>query len=244
MGYADEFYTVIRSNDSGGYFPSNTTSDFYVRLPHMMDLHGDWCVGVNEIWLTKHWYNVTDVYIELCLSGDDEYEKYPIVNGYYDNEQLLSELNNVANNASEGCVSFTYNVRTSRVFINTKKNLVKVKLSAKLCSIVGAEVGRVITGSWASEYVMDVHKQDRMIYVHCDMITGQLFSDNILPVLKVMDTTQVGFGQVLHDNTLSSYADVYKKTFDVIHIEMCDAIGKQIKFEGGHAVIQLHFRRR
>jgi hypothetical protein len=242
MGYADEFYTVLRSDDSMSYFPSNNTSDFYVRLPHTMDLHGDWCVGVNEIWVTKHWYNIRDEYIELSL-GAHEYERWPILSGYYDNDQLLGALNSIADNASEGCVTFTYNIHSNRVYIATRP-LVKIRLSPHLGSILGVGVDEVITGSWASGCVMDVHKHDRVIYVHCDMITGQLFSDNILPVVKVLDTSQVGFGQVVHDNILSSYADVYKKTFDVIHIEMRDAAGKHIKFEGGHAVIQLHFRRR
>ena len=241
MGYADEFYTVIRSGDSGMYFPSNTPSDFYVRLPHMLELHGDWSVGVNEVWLTKQWYNVRDAFIELCLSGD-EYEKWSIPSGYYiDNSWLVHELNSVGSNASEGSVTFTYDIRNHRLYISTKPG-VKVKLSPNLCGIVGHTAGEIITGAWVSPTVMDVNKHDRFMYMHCDMIAGQLFSDDILQVVKVLDTSHCDFGEVVHDNMVSTYADVDKQTFDIIHIELRGLSGDHIKFNGGQIIIQLHFR--
>jgi hypothetical protein len=243
MGYSDEFYTVIRSGDSGTYFPSNTTSDFYVRLPHTLELHSDWCVAVNEVWVTKQWYNVRNAYIELCLSGD-EYEKWPITSGYYgDNTWLVDELGRVASNASDGCVTFTYNLLNHKLYISTKPG-VKVKLSPDLCEIAGVNICEIITGPWVSDHAMDVNKHDRIMYIHCDMIAGQLFSDNIIPVVKVLDTSHYGFGEMIHDNIVSAYADVDKKTFDVIHIELRGLTGEVIKFEGGQIIIQLHFKRR
>jgi hypothetical protein len=243
MGYADEFYTVIRSADSTMYFPSNTPSDFYVRLPHTLELHGDWCVGVNEVWVSKQWYNVSGAYIEVCLSGD-EYEKWGVSTGYYtDNKQLVDELNSVVGDGSDGSVAFTYGVVNHRLYISTKPG-VKVKLSPNLCEIVGHTIDTEISGSWASTTVMDVNKKDSIIYIHCDVISGQLFSDNILPVVKVLDTSYGDFGSVVHDNILSTYANVDKKTFDIIHIELRTSPGDLIKFEGGQTIIQLHFRRR
>ena len=243
MGYADEFYTVIRSGDSSVYFPSNTPGDFYVRLPHMVELHGDWCVAVNEVWVIKQWYNVRNAYIEVCLSGV-EYDKWAIPSGYYvDNSWLVQGLNSVANNASEGCASFTYNSLNHRMYISTKPG-VKVKLSPNLCVLAGCEPGTVITGSWVTDNAMDVSKDQRIMYIHTDMIAGQLFSDNILPVLKVLDTSYADFGEMVHDNIVSTYANVVRKTFDVIHIEIRDSSGELIKFEGGMVMIQLHFRRR
>jgi hypothetical protein len=76
------------------------------------------------------------------------------------------------------------------------------------------------------------------------VISGQLFSDTILPVVKVLNTSYGAFGDAIHDNVLSTYANVEKKTFDIIHIELRDITGRFIKFEGGETIIQLHFRRR
>ena len=239
----DEFSLVIRSSDCVNYFPDNTPSDFYVRLPHKIDLQSDWCVSVTEIWLTKRWYNIGDTYIAISLSGG-EYEEWSVQSGYYvDNQWLVTELNKVANNVSVGCIKFTYDELNHRLYARAQSG-VSFKLSPSMCDMLGHVCSEPITGSWVSPNSMDVCSGDRFVYVHSDIVGGQVFSDDILPIIKILDTTNYDFGSIIHDNNINMYIPVVKKMFDVIHIELRDSSNGIIKFEGGVAIVQLHFRRR
>ena len=44
---------------SSNLFPNNTSSSFRVKLPHPVQLYGDWEVGLAEIHLPIFWNNVT-----------------------------------------------------------------------------------------------------------------------------------------------------------------------------------------
>jgi hypothetical protein len=243
MDVRSEFTIVVRSTDCANYFPTNTPGDFYVRLPHKIELTSDWSLTVSEIWITKHWYNMHNSYVEICLGGD-VYEKTAILSGYYhDNSRLVEELNKIGENTSDGAVIFSYDTRNQRLYVGIRAG-VKVKLSPSLCTMLGHDVGVPITGAWVSPLIMDVHRGDRLIYVHTDISRGQVFSDDILPIVKVVATDCYDFGSVIHDINVGVQIPVDKKSFDVIHIELRDSSNDIIKFEAGVTMVQLHFIRR
>jgi hypothetical protein len=242
MAQQSDFSIVVRSSDCLDYFPSNTPGDFYVRIPHKLELEDNSHVSVHEIWITKRWYNMRGAYIAICLSGD-EYEEWYMQSGYYsDNSWLVSELNRIADNASDGSVNFTYNDHNHRLYISTRVG-VKIRLSPNICSMLGYVCDKPITGVWVSPKSMDVCITDRFVYVHTDIGVAQVVGDDILPVVKIIDTTDYEFGGVIHDNNVGMYIPVVKKMFDVIHVELRDSSNSVIKFEGGVCVIHLHFRR-
>ena len=69
MSYNKEFCVTVRSFDSGDYFPDNTCTDFYVRLPRPVVLNGDWTMCVSEVWLDKMWCNIKDCYLDIYTPG-------------------------------------------------------------------------------------------------------------------------------------------------------------------------------
>ena len=53
-----DFYVTLPSNASMDYYKANTLANFTTRLPNVIDLTGDWEVGLVEIQYPHNWYNV------------------------------------------------------------------------------------------------------------------------------------------------------------------------------------------
>lgn len=242
MGYADDFYVTVRSMDSLDYFPNNTASDFNVRLPYKLMLEGNWKVGVNEIWITKHWFNLTDASIQLSVN-DSEFEEWYLLSGYYeDNLTLIHELNKLLDSVCKGCGKFSLNQLNQRVSIITEIDI-KLKLSENICSLIGMDYGEIINVEWSGEKTMDIHEENRMVAVCVDFTSEQLFSDNVVNVIKMLDSSYQYYGEVIHDNILSNYVNVRKDTINTIHVKLSNLCGKSYKSQAGSCIVQFRFTR-
>lgn len=69
----DQFYVYISSNDCTKIYPDNNTKSFIISLPHALNLHGQWSVGLVDINLKviKNPAN-TDMYV-CCNVVVDSY---------------------------------------------------------------------------------------------------------------------------------------------------------------------------
>ena len=54
------FYLTLPSNSSMDYYPENTASHFYTKLPQDVTLSGDYEVGLSEIQLSNTYFNIED----------------------------------------------------------------------------------------------------------------------------------------------------------------------------------------
>ena len=54
--YGHGFYLTLPSESSKDLFPENNASEYNVRLPHWIDLKGNWEIGLHSITLypTEH----------------------------------------------------------------------------------------------------------------------------------------------------------------------------------------------
>ena len=53
------FYLTLPSNSSAAFFPDNTLTHYFTKLPHAIDLKGgEWEVGLVEIQYPHTWYNI------------------------------------------------------------------------------------------------------------------------------------------------------------------------------------------
>ena len=51
--YGQGFYLTLPSESSKGLFPENNASEYNVRLPHWIDLKGNWEIGLHSITYTR-----------------------------------------------------------------------------------------------------------------------------------------------------------------------------------------------
>jgi len=54
------FNLTLPSNSSIDYYPENTVARFTTKLPNNIDLDGEWKVGLSEISVPSHVYNVIE----------------------------------------------------------------------------------------------------------------------------------------------------------------------------------------
>ena len=55
------FYLTLPSNSSQEYFPDNTLTHYFTKLPQAIDLKGvDWEVGLVEMQYPHTWYNIQE----------------------------------------------------------------------------------------------------------------------------------------------------------------------------------------
>lgn len=220
------------------YFPDNNASEFIVRLPYKLMLNGRWKVGINQIWMTKHFFNITNAWIQISVD-DSEFEEYYLTSGYYDdNLTLLHEMNMLVERVSKGSAKFGINQLNDKVYIDVSEG-VKIKLSRNICALIGWNYDSVITDSWSSEKSMDINADYRMIMVCADFISEQLFSDKVEKVLKIIDCSSQYYGEMVYDNVMTNNAAVSKDTIDTMHIQLKDRYGKVLKCVAGSCTIQL-----
>ena len=51
--YGQGFYLTLPSESSKDLFPENNASEYNVRLPHWIDLKGNWEIGLHSITYTR-----------------------------------------------------------------------------------------------------------------------------------------------------------------------------------------------
>ena len=258
MGSTNEFYLTVDSKDSLKYFKTNKCEEFYVKLPYLLNLSGEWCVSVNQIWFDKMMYNILNCALRITdqerrvNSLDDDvkpidtsesidYIAYIPDGSYKDISDIINVLNSLCEYKSVDLCEFSYDPILCKVKVVISEGI-SIIMNPELCDVLGFNLG-VINKSTAGDNCVNLHPVDRLIYIYTDIITQQMFGNSAKKVLKILDISNADFGQTVYDNNISNYARVAINRFDVIHFEIRDVNNHRIKTENGHVVIQLHFRK-
>lgn len=95
-----------------------------------------------------------------------------------------------------------------------------------------------------SPFVADVHRNRRTLFVHCDIIKSQLVGDLYIPLLRTIaiqgrtdEVVSVSFPNI-------HYMGIERSTFQVIEVHITDEIGRNIPFQQGRVIVELHFKRK
>ena len=54
------FYLTLPSNSSMDYYPNNTVAQYTTKLNRVIELDGDWEIGLTEISIPSHVHNVIE----------------------------------------------------------------------------------------------------------------------------------------------------------------------------------------
>ena len=98
MDNQDEFYMVLPSNSSMGYFGDNITTCFTTYLQREIKLYGEWVVGLAEIYVpctVKHVQESEAFYFFFSYDNDKVLSRniHYFADGIYENvEQLANEV--------------------------------------------------------------------------------------------------------------------------------------------------------
>lgn len=71
------FYLTLPSNSSMEYYPDNTASNYFTKLPQDINLTGDYEVGLSEIQFSNTYFNISknDCYFNYVAPEEEEADK-------------------------------------------------------------------------------------------------------------------------------------------------------------------------
>ena len=121
------FYLTLPSNASLDVFPDKKTTGYRVQLPQIVNLEGDWEVGLYSITYPHAWYTLQDNYeMHLYYADHTGFWSTAYVDyGYYTSaEDLIKAINAalVATGDVSDNIKLTYNDLTKKVSVQIKNN--------------------------------------------------------------------------------------------------------------------------
>lgn len=249
----DSFYLTLLSSSSTLYFPNNTTSNFFTKLPKTLKLEGEWVVGLVEFNYPCTMFNVQEheniFYVtkkeEAHENGVEYTSNIPTTN--YDNiAHFLQSFNE--NNLLKGKISFEYNEISKLVTISsTSDDILEMKLTPKLCLQLGFEPNINIIEHKSGKYPMNLNLGlPSQLFIYSDIVQPQIVGDVMTPLLRIvsLDPMKYTYGAFkMNVFSPAHYLPVMRREFDVIEIDIRTNIGDRVPFQFGTACIKLHFKR-
>ena len=251
-----DFYLTLPSNNSMGYYPENTLAQFTSRLPNVINLSGDWEVGLVEIQYPHNWFNVPigkrqrTFTLRSSATNDPNgglvRRSFFIRAGYYPHiYDLLSEIQQKTNESLAdlgNAIQLDYDAITHRISVSFSKPC-SMSLPMHIRKMLG-----LTRGSWDATnpnggVVSDLDPVDSL-FVYCDVLEPRVVGDSQVPLLRIVPV-EGGNGELvtrIYENV--HYVRLQRKTFQTIEINIRDHAGVNVPFEAGTLNVTLHFRQR
>ena len=265
MDFVEDFYLVLPSNSSMGFYPENTTTCFTTQLFREMRLTGDWSVGLAEIHVPCTIMHIQDGESVLTFNVGAA-DKSPIDNknchiphGIYENvEKLADEINRIPIVREHQILSTTshrkgyYELRRTCACDQPHYTT----LSEKMRRIFGFEAPvHRLTGTFATSKngtTSNVGTRPTcltraipdQLYVYTDICEPYMVGDTQVALLRIvpLDSSRYKFGSnVVKYFAPIHYVPLLQHTFRNIIIDIRDEYGRKIPFEYGTLTVSLHF---
>ena len=240
------FYITLPSNASLDIFPDNKTTSYRVKLPHTINLNGEWEVGLYSISYPNTWYTLRDINTDTHIYYKDKEGFYSVVKldyGHYERIQdLIKNINSALTKyAGKGNVTLSLNALTGKVKVQLKSKY-ELILFGKMSIILGFGGKKTeIKKTSESPYVADLQIIST-IYVYSDIVQPQIVGDTSAKLLKTIPV-EGKYGDVITKTfTNIEYVPIQTKSFEDMEILLRTNTGEPMPFEHGKVVITLHFR--
>ena len=240
------FYLTLPSNASLDVFPDNKTTGYRVQLPQIVNLEGDWDVGLYSITYPHAWYTLQDNYeTHLYYRDRTGFPSTAYVDyGYYTSaEDLIKAINAglVATGDLGDDIKLSYNDLTKKVSVKIKNNC-QFGPALPLSNMLGfGDEEPVIKEDTTAPYMVDLTVVST-IYTYCDIVEPQVVGDVNAPLLQTVPVEGT-FGDTITKTFINTqYVPVQTKSFENVEILLRTDTGKPVPFERGKVVTTLHFR--
>ena len=239
------FYITLPSQSSKDLFPENNPSEYIVRLPHWIQLKGEWEIGLHSITYTQ--WNIIRHLDEAISFTDDKgtggtgekmRKHYSSVDEYVSS---INESLDVNDN-----VKFTSDL-DGKVTITLRNNY-KVRLRREQAIVLGfmnfqdsAETYDVKTTETGS-YKANLYRETNIL-IYCNIVQPQIVGDRMIPLVAIVPyqkTTETYETFYAVENI--HYVPVQTKAFQNIKVHLRSSTEEPIPFEHGRAAITLHLK--
>jgi len=245
--------------------PTNTASRFTTKLSEMIELDGNWEVGLVEISMPRSIVNVRtdDHYYYAFLTQDcnnEHADRIVLSPGSYANVKdalraLLkahSEKYEFWRSDKDALVIFRYVSTNKRVSVRIRhredNNIFGIQFSPALAEMLGFNQHVVYEGlqEYRAFNPPDMHVNNNLLYVYCDLLEQIIVGDTKAALLRIVDRVPDdhqfdGINHaVFHPIT---YVPLQKKFFDMIEMLLMTDQGEPMPFIDGKSIVVLEFRR-
>ena len=246
------FYITLPSESSKDLFPENNPSEYIVRLPHWIQLKGEWEVGLHSIaytqWNIIHHLDGTIFYAypengttKTATTGKTR-KHYSSVDEYVSSINESLEESHINKNEIE----FTTN-SDGKVTI-TLRDGYRVRLRREQAIVLGfmnfedsAEtyyVKYTDTGSYKANLYRETN-----ILVYCNIVQPQIVGDKLIPLVAIVPYQKTSETyETFYAVENIHYIPVQTKAFQNIKVHLRSSTEEPIPFEHGRAAITLHLR--
>ena len=241
------FYITLPSESSKDLFPENNPSEYIVRLPHWIQLKGEWEIGLHSIAYTRrniiHRLDGTISYAypengttRTATTGKTR-KHYSSVDEYVSSINELLEESHINKNEIEFTIDLTQKVTI------TLRDGYRVRLSREQAIVLGfmnfedsAET-YYIKGTETGSYKANLYRETN-IFVYCDIVQPQIVGDKLIPLVAIIPyqkTTETYETFYAVENI--HYIPVQTKAFQNIKVHLRSSTEESIPFEHGRAAI-------
>ena len=241
-----EMFVTLPNWTSQSLFPTNTTGDFYVKLPKQIDLYGEWKVALTSFNIQKNWYNIVEGnnYVDIYSIDNPQGIVCKIEEGCYDNiHTLVNSLNTSIKKYFGNNVAFGYDTLKKKTHVETEIELVSIKIPTGLCEILGFSSEQDITFSQYAINCVNIDGDKEYIFVLCDIGEEQMVGRFKQPLLTTIYTGGIKHGTQLYKSDDIVYVSVKNKQFEVIHVWIVDTKGNVVNFIPSKFTFNLHIVR-
>ena len=244
------FYLTLPSNSSSEFFPENTLTHYYTKLPHSINLTGgQWEVGLAEIQYPHTWYNIQGEEGWVDIEIDGLVYHSVLRPGYYPRPETLVERMEVictshlrkANKCD--AVEFLYDDIARKATVALKPGT-SVTFGPLLQTMLGFSSNRYEEGIHEAERVVDVRQGFYSLYVYCNVVEPHMVGDVLAPLLRIVPIRGRDGDLITRTYENICYHPVQQKHFDTVELVIRDDTGRRVSFERGKVVMTLHFRQR
>jgi len=243
------FYLTLPSNSSMQLYPNNTATQYTIKLPRPINLHGgDWEVALTELSVPSIFDNVVSgmCYIKLTNPetsiNNSTVNNYIVEPGHYNEDSLLSYLNHQV--ATDGILFVMENgkveLRNSGNFKVYLSSMLRNKLGFVNMLNDGFEGGRHI-----AENKCDINRETvQTLFIYCNILEHVVVGDVMAPLLHMVDMKRMQLHGKMHETPHAPlYVPLQKKQFDTIEINIMTDTGDPVYFVDGKTVTILEFKR-
>ncbi len=241
------FYITLPSDTSSDTFPNNTPSEYTTKLPHHIELNGEWEVALHTISYVK--WNTIKLSGESVhyIANDGTKKTGSQLKDYYGSvKEYVAAMNASILEADKGKITFT--IHSGKVTITLESGY-SVHLRKEQAIILGfltfddSDIVKRITATETGSYEANLHRETSM-YIYCDIIEPQIVGNKTVPLLDAIWDKEKGKREITHSTENLHYVPVRTKSFEEVKVLLRSSTNERISFEHGHTSITLHFIRK
>jgi len=235
--------------------PHNTASQFTTKLNEVIELEGEWEVGLLETSFPGKAENVGEntFYYSFRLTSGSAVQCTMRSGIYTSIQQVLAELRKIGRRGSTPTVIWDYSSTTKRVsfkFADNVNNIVSLWFSTDLAEMLGYDTDKQYV--FQREYMVadrPIHLTSGFdnVYIYCDVLEHVLVGDTKTPLLRIVnrkaEVPKMRYNVEHATFNPVQYVPLQKRCFDTITIHMMTDSGEPMPFARGKSLVVLEFRR-